>query len=267
MNKVFLLIFLTLALVFCENDLQTQNNNEIGPSPQQQQLEQEKQNLEQQKSNLEALKNQQFQQSQQIGVLYPSQITGYNIQIQNLTDVLQNLKTAERDITQTASAILQEQNSAAQLARDQIDPGIASLEQNILQTQEQIYVWTNNIFPLTPGQQLLLENLQTSLASQKQQLAVLRAQKLNISAEVLRQTRLINSASQQQKSELIESQTAIQDEIFSLRAEIERLHSAYAQVRMSYLPLNQQISQAQKNYDEQVKKVKALEETSTTTVK
>lgn len=267
MNKIFLLIFLTLSLVFCENDLQMQNDNEISQLSRQQQLEQEKQNLEQQKSILETLKNQQFQQSQQIGVLYPSQLTSYNLQIQNLTDVLQNLKTTERDITQTATAILQEQNSAAQLARDQIDPLIASLEQNILQTQEQIYVWTNNIFPLTSSQQQLYENLKNLLESQKQQLAILREQKLNISAEVLRQTRLVNSASQQQKSELVESQTAIQDEIFSLRAEIERLQATYSQARMNYAPLSQQISQAQKNYDEQFKKVKALEEATTTTAK
>src|SRR3989344_3526684 len=111
MNKIILLIFVTLALVFCENDLQMQNDKEIGQSSQQQRLEQEKQNLEQQKSSLEALKNQQVQLSQQIGIFYPSQLTSYNIQIQNLTDVLQNLKATERDITQTTYAILQEQNS------------------------------------------------------------------------------------------------------------------------------------------------------------
>lgn len=249
------LIFIGLNTIFCENDPQI--ITELVAS--QQQLEYEKQNLIPLKQNLDTLKSQQAQQYQQVGFLYPSQITSYNIQIQNLTDILQNLKNSQTDIDQRTAVILKELAARAQLQRLQIEPGIASLERDILQTQEQMYIWTNTTFTLNSDQRLLLESLQNTLKSQKQQLAILQEQRLNIAAEELRQTSLINSAAQQQKAELAESQEAIQDEIFSIRAEIEGLQSAYAQAKMSYRPLTQQISQAQQGYDEQLKKIKMLE--------
>lgn len=267
--KNLIFIFFSVVLMACENDLQYAGGNtpdletlqkQFNLESQQLQLEQEKQNLEYQKQNLDALKSRHAQQTQQVGSSYPTQIYTNNIQIQNFTDILQNLKSAENDVNQAAAAVLREQNSAAQLARDQIEPAITKLEQNILQTQEQIYVWTNNVFPLMTQQQSLLQGLQNQLAFQQQQLDLLNAQRLNISAEVLQQTRFINSATQQQKSEIVDSQIAVQDEIFSLRTEVNRLQTAYSQTRMSLVPLSQQIAQAQKVYDDQEKKVRALEE-------
>lgn len=257
------LIFLTLSIMFFCFSCQNGEMPEIAPATTtQQQFEEENQKLAQQKSALDILKNQLTLQTQQMNLFYPAQITANTVQIQNLSDILDNLRLAEKDIADVTAALFREQNHAVQLARDQVDPAIASLQQNIQQTQGQIYVWTNNIFPLTTEQSSLLRGLQELLTVQKQQLESLVKQKSEISAQALNQTQLVNSLSQQQKTELIENQSALQDQIFYLRDEIERLQTAQAQHRMGLATLNQQINQAQKNYADQVEKVKSLEKSA-----
>lgn len=257
MKKFYIfIIFFSWTLVFCNENIA--NQNEILAL--QQQLDQEKQNLEQRKQALDSLTSQQQRQAAEVGISYPSQINADVIQIQNLTDALQNLRAAQSSVNESATAALRQQSIAGGLARDQIDPAIALLQQNIIQTQGQIYVWTNNVFPLKPEQRTLLDSLQNRLALQNQQLEILNQQKLNINSQLLQQTRFIASTSEQRRNELADNQAALQDEIFSMRAELDRLRSAQAQARMSIMPLTQQLSQARKSYQEQLEKVKALEE-------
>ncbi len=228
---------------------------------QQIQLDEARQNLDAQRQNLDAVKAQLAQQSQQYEVVYPAQLAAYNTQIQNFTDVLQTLKSAEDDVNQATAAALRTQSSAAQVARDRVEPQISQLESDILQTKQQIYVWTNNTFTLTPEQRQLLTNLQNSLEYQQQQLDILKAERVNISAQILSQNLLIDSASQQQKREIANEQAILQNEIFTLRGEIDRLKNYYSQTRMSLVPLNQQLEQAQKLYDDQQRRVRELEAT------
>lgn len=273
MDKInfILSLLLLLSLMFsCEDTLREPSatppdletlQKQYAASAEQLQLEEARQNLEQQRQNVEALKAQHSRQSQQYEVGYPAQIAAYNTQIQNFTDVLQTLKAAEDDVNQATAAALRAQSSAAQLARDQIEPEISRLENDIIQIKQQMYVWTNTSFALTPEQRQLLGNLQNSLEYQQQQLDILKAERVNISAQILSQNRLIDSASQQQRSEIANEQAILQNEIFTLRAEIDRLQSFYAQTRMSLVPLNQQLEQAQKLYDDQLKRVRELEAT------
>ena len=273
MDKInfILSLLLLLSLMFsCEDtvkdptasppDIETLQS-QYGAATQQLQLDEARQSLESQRQNLDVLKAQLAQQSQQYEVVYPAQIAAYNTQILNYTDVLQSLKSAENDVNQATAAALRAQSSAAQVARDQIEPQISQLENDIVQTKQQIYVWTNNTFALTPEQRQLLTNLQNSLGYQQQQLDVLKAERVNISAQILSQNLLIDSASQQQKTEIANEQAILQNEIFTLRGEINRLQAFYSQTRMSLVPLNQQLEQAQKLYDDQQKRVRELEAT------
>lgn len=246
----FLFILFFLILISCAEE---------NPAERQVQLEQEQQTLDFQRQNLEALKNQQTQQSQQTGTL-PLQISSYNNRIQNFLEILQSLKAAEDDVNRTAAAEMSLQNSFSQLARDQLEPRIRQLENDIIQTKQQIGVWTNQTFNLNADQRQLLANLQNTLSFQQQQLDLLNAERVNLSSQILSNSMLLNSASLEQKRQIAEEQNSIQNEIFTLRGEIERLQNVYAQTRMSLVPLAQQIAQAQAAYDEQQKKVRALEE-------
>lgn len=251
-----LLPFLVLFYDSCQND-----GNPVVTSidASQQQLEIEKQNLERAKKYLDDLKMQLADQTQQLTQLIPSQIASAELQIQNLSDVLQNFRMAEQDIMEARASILQEQEFAVRIATAQIDPALFALQENIQQTQEQIISWTNTIYPLNIEQSTQLKNLQDLLSSQKQQLNSLTEQKLNISNEALFQTQLINSASQQQKIELVDSESNIQDQINFLREEIVRLEALQIQYKSSIENLNQLITKAQNNYEELLKKIKTLE--------
>ncbi len=259
MDKInfILSLLLLLSLMFsCEDVVR-----DPAATTQQLQLDEARQNLDSHKRNLDAVKAQLAQQSQQYELVYPAQIAAYNTQIQNFTDVLQTLKEAESNVNQATAAALRTQSSAAQAARDQIEPQITQLESDIFQTKQQIYVWTNNTFTLTPEQRQLLTNLQNTLGYQQQQLDILKAERVNISAQILSQNLLIDSSAQQQKTDIANEQAILQNEIFTLRGEIDRLRNFYSQTRMSLVPLNQQLEQAQKLYDDQQRRVRELDAT------
>lgn len=259
MDKInFILGFLLVLLLMfsCEEIVQ-----DSAVTTQQLQLEEARQNLDSQRQNLDTIKTQLAQQSRQYEVVYPAQIAAYNTQIQNFTDVLQTLKEAENNVNRATAAALRTQSNAAQVERDQIEPQISQLESDIIQTKQQIYAWTNNTFTLTPEQRQLLTNLQNTLGYQQQQLDILKAERVNISAQILSQNLLIDSTAQQQRADIANEQALLQNEIFTLRGEIDRLRNFYSQTRMSLVPLNQQLEQAQKLYDDQQRRVRELEAT------
>ena len=270
-QKKFFLFFLMPLLILCYGSCQ----NDEAPETQrfissQQQLEAEieleKQNLEQQKKYLDDLKAQRTLQTQQLTQAIPSQITNHELQIQNLSDVLENLRLTEQDLSEAQTAFFREQSLALQLARDQLDPSISALEQQLQQIQQQITSWTNSLYALNSEQNAFVQNLKDLWNSQKQQLDQLNEQKLNISATALSETQWINQLSQQQRIELAATQATVQDQISILREEIEQLKTHETQYRASLLNLNQLISEAEKrfseaekNYTEKLKKIKSLE--------
>lgn len=262
-TKKCFLVFLIGLTSSCEDVNQIEANlPKLAPEQVQQQLiEQENQKLEQIKALLSSLKNQYQTQSQLIDISYPLQISSNRTQIQNLTDILNSLQLSEKDIDSATNAVFREQNLVLQNRREQIEPAINNLQQSITQTQEQIYVWTNSGFSLTEPQRTLLKSLEDLLASQRQQLESLNKQKSDLSENALSQTRLINQLAQQQKSQIIESQTSTQEQIFFLRDEIERLNESQIQQRSVLTTLNQHINQTQKDYDNQFKKIKELQQT------
>ena len=202
------------------SDLETLQK-QYGTATQQLQLNEARQRLEFQKQSLDEINAQYARQSQQYEVGYPAQIAAYNTRIQNFMNVLQNLKAAEENVNFATEAALRAQSSAAQLARDQIEPQISELQNDTLQTKQQIYIWTNNTFTLTPEQRLLLTNLQNSLEYQQQQLNILKAERVRISAEILSRTIQFDTAALEQKREIANEQAVVQNEIFTLRGEID----------------------------------------------
>ena len=216
-NIIYYFIFIFIILSSCENNFENESTLSTDIRTLQERLADEKEQLENQKQQLETLKRQQAQENFNIGYSYPTQVTTDNNQIQNLIDILNSLRSSENDINQKTAALIREQSSALQLARDQLYPTISTLEQNILQTQEQIYTWTNNIFPLNEQQKLLLQDLLNTLAEQKNQRDILIERRLELSTNALKQIQYINAASQQQKEDLIEYQNEVQSEIYSLR--------------------------------------------------
>lgn len=224
-----------------------------------QQLTQEKQELERLRQDLDNLKSQQAQQVEKRILSYPTRISQDNQRIENMMSLLREHRLAEDDVNKTAQDYLREQSSAAQLAYEQIEQAIRSLEDSRTRTQEQIDYW--NSFPplVQPDQKAEYERLQNLKATLEQELQDLRAQKVQLSMAVLERTRAIHQMARQTKEDLIANENLIQDEIFSARNEITQIQQEQNRIRLNSGSLTEQMRKAQNDYQEQERKVKELE--------
>lgn len=222
----------------------------------QQQIAQERQRLESQKQMLEELRVQQGVQPGTTAI--SSQISGYTSEVQSFLEELGNFQYAEQDINRRATEALREQSSAAQLARDQIDENIRIQEDLIRQTREEIVYWQGNLFYVNDREARLVE-LELRLQTQNQQLQGMRDQRLALAAQVLENTRNLQSEKEQALADLANTRTDIQDEIASLRMEINRLQGVQYQARTSQISLRSQINQLQKDFETQARQIQTLE--------
>lgn len=227
-----------------------------------QQLELERQKLELQQQTIQALKNRRDLQLQQMTTEFPTRLSSNSLEIQNLLQNLQNQRLAANDISEAAAAALNEQNSAERAARDRLDFEIQNLEQSLRQTSATLSLGSDPAIANMGEEVQRMQTLQNTFAQQTQELALLKDQRLNLSAYAFQQTRNINALSQAQKNDLIESQNSIQQQISSLRNENGILQQQYSETRMSLMPLSQQISQAEQAYQESLQKVKSIEQSS-----
>lgn len=221
-----------------------------------QQIQAGREQLESYRIYINNLRNEQMKQNSSSQLT--SQIRGHSSAIQEFLSEIKNSEYAEQEINRRVTDILREQNSAAQVARDQIEQSIRSLEARIRQTQEDITYWQGNVFYLPQREQKLLE-LNSLLQAQMRDLQALRDQRLAIAAEVLAVTQRLQWEKEQVLSEVSEDRLNIQDEIASLREQIYSLQEEQFQVRSSRMSLSSQISQAQKDYEQLSMEVQRLE--------
>jgi chromosome segregation ATPase len=229
----------------------------------QEQVEQENQKLAVLRDNLDTLKGQLAQQEQATNLSFPAKISEDTTQIENLTSVLQEDRLAERDVNDAAMKAMNEQSTVERAKRDQLDQNIRYMEQDIQRNQEMINYY-GSIPPNMPEQRDDLDNARNQLNAQLQQLADLRLQRLNISAQVLDQSGAINNSADQQKADIVSNEGALQNQIASLRVEITQLQNQRQQVRMSTTSLSQQIRQAEEAYNQELQKAKTMASSQTT---
>ena len=207
------------------------------------------QRLEDQAARLATLRAQQQQQLRQLNIVNPQLMSQHRYDIQNLSDLLSNQRLAEGDINQMAQSLLNDQSSNERFLRDQLELNIQQLTEAIQQNQNLLYS------PLPSGvvtgteRQNYLYDLQNTIGAQVDQLQFLRQQRVELSAVVADQNASVQVAAQNEKSALVDDQTAIQGQIFTLRDEIRSVQDSTNQIRMSLIPLNQQVDQAQRDYE------------------
>lgn len=221
----------------------------------QQRLNEERQSLDKQKQILETLR---AQNKQQFSATYSSQILEGSNQLRELAVELRGYENLERDINRRADEVLRQQNSEAQVLKDQYDEDVRTQENLIKQTQEQVVYWQlNNNY--TTEQQARLAEAQVLLESQKQQLENLRQQRLSISSGVLANSQAIQLQKERELGDLSQNRIDLQNEILSLNEELARRQEELNQQRMSQMSLGSQIFQAQRAYEQQQEQVRVLE--------
>ena len=189
-----------------------------------QQLTQEKQKLDSLRLSLQSQQRQQSQQIRQANRVRMSKISQDSEKVQDLMDILQEDRQAENELNQAAANALRDQNSAAQVARDQVDENIQTQMQEIQRTQDQLYSMQFTGY-IESEDETQFGRLQDLLQAQQQQLALLRAQRVAISASVLNQSRAITNSTEQQKAAVVYDEQSIQSQIESLRNEILQIQN------------------------------------------
>ncbi|MBV2169739.1 MAG: hypothetical protein KUL82_13625 [Bdellovibrio sp.] len=220
-----------------------------------QKIAEERLRLALQKQNLDNLK---ARRQQQVATTYSSQIQSVNSQILDFADELHAYDLLETEINQKAADALRNQNSQAQVVRDQIDENIRVQESLMRKTQDEITYWQlNNLY--VNEQQARLEGLQNLLEAQRQELDLMRQQRLAISSQVLLNSQSLQMDKDQALSDIAANREDIRSEVLALRDQLEQLQEAQNQVRSSQFSLNTQINQAQKSFEQQQEVIRSLE--------
>lgn len=78
-------------------------------------------------------------------------------------------------------------------------------------------------------------------SAQFEPISLLRAQRVNLSADFTIQNQILQTRNQQQKNELLQEQSLPQEQILSIRKDIRDIQESNRQLNMSLTPLEQQI--------------------------
>lgn len=226
----------------------------------QQQVTAEKARLDSQTQTLQTLKQRQENLGPDQSHVYTSQINQRDNEIQNLLDSMSNYRDAEDQINREASEAMSNQDSAARLAREQIDTNIRLAEQQLKNLESELNYVQNFPGQDYTQQQAKITQLRDEIAAQNNQLTLLRNQRVDISASVFGNSTQIKSLADKARQELRDSVEQTQDRIFTLRSEIDRLQGAQLQSQQNAENLQTQISRAEKAVQDQTLKVQTLEQ-------
>lgn len=223
-------------------------------------LEQEREELNFLRTRLADLEAAQAQQSRQSSSGIPEEITRFTSQIEDLHTQLDSIRSADENISDSASFLLQSQNHAASLARNQIQSELRSTESDMQRLQQEIH-YQRFMVPFTPDRWPFVEGLENRLKDLNQRAASLRQQQSQLVNDESVQSQTATNQLQQYKNSLANEETEILGQISSLRAEITRLRSQKQQIHSSTTSLADDIKRQRQAISEQEKVVKNLEQT------
>ncbi len=217
------------------------------------------QRIEDQAARLNALKAQQQQQLRQLNIVNPQLMSQHRNDIQNLSDLLSNQRLVEGDINQMAQNLLNEQSSNERFLRDQLDLNIQQLTEAIQQNQNFLYSPVPAGVVTGTERDTYFNDVKNTISGQIEQLQFLRQQRAELSSVVAGQNASVQAAAQEEKAALRDDQAAIQGQIFNLRDEIRSVQDSTNQIRMSLIPLSQQIDQAERDYQSLQNQARSLQ--------
>ena len=182
------------------------------------QLKNENDKLDSQRSYLENIKQ---QLNPKVELNYSSQIRNLSDEIQELSDMLRSYQWAEGDLNREVYQGLQEQNVTFKYSSDQMDQNILIQEQAIKETRDELAYWLlNNSY--VNEKEARVQELQGLLADQLQQINDMKIQRAQLSVRSLEQIQSIQNQARGVASTISDSRADIQEQMSSLRGEIQR---------------------------------------------
>jgi predicted RNase H-like nuclease (RuvC/YqgF family) len=215
------------------------------PQPQTQELQQQ---LQRQAQKISQLKAQQQQQLQQMNVNNPWWLTQRQQDIENLIDQLADQRETMSQIARSLASAQNDQSLQLKAQQDQLDLAIQQTAEGIQQLQVQMYSGLPLGIVTLTEQQDYYARLQNTLTAYNDQLDALRVQRIQLSAAAANQSAGQQASVQQQQQDLLDSQQDLQNQITAARNDVRSIQNSNQELRMSLVPLGQQIEQAEKDY-------------------
>ncbi|WP_413587590.1 hypothetical protein [Bdellovibrio sp. HCB274] len=221
------------------------------------QLLQENQKLDTQKQYLDQLRERN--NPDRLEFNYNNQVSQAHEEIQYLTDTLNNEQFSESRLQQEVQRLQSEQDVSLRFYNEQMDQNILQQEAVVRKAQQDLQEWELNYNDLTLREQRVQE-LRAQLVEQTQLLQDMKLQKLQLAAQSLERTQQIQEQARDVASQNTAARSEIQEEIASLRDEIQRLEYSYRQTRFTQMSAQAQIQQAERNLQGQEDVIRSIRE-------
>ncbi|UOF02504.1 coiled-coil domain-containing protein [Bdellovibrio reynosensis] len=215
---------------------------------------------EDRRQTLEGFRSQQRVQTEQqrTPANFTAQVQNTGMQINDFVTDLQNFDRRESEINRKAEDLLKLQDSQAQAARLQIDEDIRNQESTIRQVEEQLNYWQNVIL-FSPEREARIVDLQSLINLQREQLELLRQERVLISSQVVANNQAVLSEKDQRLSEIAQQREDIQETINELRQNILAMEREQTQIRTVRNSILSQINRAQRDFEAANNRVKTIE--------
>lgn len=256
----FMLVFLTLG---CGASVETSIESQESLLPLEDEINslnfeilQEQKNLQIYKQRINELNSKlNFQAKNN----YSSQVNDIRGLIGDLSAEMNLYSTLEIGILTQADEILKDQSSQAQVLKDQLDLNIRALGDQIKSTQENLVFWQFNNSYL-PEKMIHIEELEILLKSLQDQIEELKQQRLSVSSWVLENSRSLQSDKRNALDNLVQNREEAQTEWLGLNQELSQIQERQRNQNASQLSFRFEMTQIQNQYNQQLDKLKKLEE-------
>jgi hypothetical protein len=219
----------------------------------------ERQKLQSIDDELGQLNRQQRSLKQDMTIRIADAIRDNNVEIQNLTDLLQTQRSREAAIDLSTDSYLNQIIAASRANQERINSSIQSSESDLRQLQDLINFTplyrVSASFTADPARQ----SLQSEYTQQAQLLSNLREQRERQSLLQIEQIQQLNNDRAFQKNQLYEDLSSLQESLSALRSENARLEAQRVQAQLNLSSVEQQLSEQQKRREEQQRRVQTLD--------
>lgn len=211
-------------------------------------------------SRLARLRQIRAERLQQTNIIHPYLLNQRSYDLEDIQNQLDQNRASQIDLNQNVQQSLEAQYQQIQMTRDELNWSIQELAENIRNIQVQFdYNLVSSPEIITGiAREQYFNDLRSSLAAQVEQLNTLRAERANLNTNFAIQNQFLQAQTQNQKDDLLQEQIFLQEQILSIRNEIREIQDTNQQIQMSMIPLDQQIEQAEKDYQTVSEKLNSL---------
>lgn len=218
-----------------------------------QQLQEEQRKLTERKQALDEVKSRQKNTDSSV----TSQMHQNQERLATLNARLKEYQSAEKDVGKDENQILKNRNTQLKIAQEDLNAKINTLKKAITLTQKDLNFWRHRNHDI--NQNIKIQELQSTLTNQQQDLTNLESEKINLQAVEQQKNRQIKTQMTQEKEDLKDTEDQIKQQITMVQADLKKDQEQQTKTQLTKTNLQNQLRTTQELYDLQLTKVKNLQ--------